>query len=167
MVDTAGTLILGLGNLVHADDGLGVHVIERLMQDPRVPPDVRLFDGGTQGLALLPHVSGYRRMIVVDAVDAGMEPGMILRYEGSMLQGLPGKPSVHQLGFADMMIALEMMGERPQEAVLIGVQPLSTDWSPDLTPTVARTVDKVIELVFEQLGKWAEEPADERATLGV
>ena len=96
-------LVLGLGNLVHTDDGVGVHAIQRLQRDERVPHGVVLMDGGTQGLSLLPHISGHSRIIVIDAVDVGSAPGTVLRLEGKTLDGLPGKPSVHQLGFADLM----------------------------------------------------------------
>ena len=113
------TLVLGLGNLVHSDDGAGVHAIHRLQKDDRVPADVVLIDGGTQGLSLLPHISGFRRMLVIDAVDAGEPPGTLLRLEGPAVENLPGKPSVHQLGFADLMVAMKLLGEVPEEIVVL------------------------------------------------
>ncbi len=122
------TVVLGLGNLVHADDGVGVHVILGLQRDARVPAGVVLLDGGTQGLALLPHISGIGRLLVIDAMDTGEPPGTLLRFEGKALRGLPGKASVHQLGFADLMVALELLGESPGEVVVLGVQPESTEW---------------------------------------
>ena len=85
------TLVLGLGNLVHEDDGFGVHAISRLQQDPRFPHDVKLLDGGTQGLGLLHHLSGLQRLLVIDAIDAGEPGGTLLRFEGKALKGLPGK----------------------------------------------------------------------------
>src|SRR5579863_5413376 len=100
------TLVLGLGNLVHSDDGLGVHAIQALQQDARVPPDVVLMDGGTQGLSLLPHISAFERLLVIDALDVGEAPGTLVRMEGAALRNLPGKASVHQLGFADLLVAL-------------------------------------------------------------
>ena len=121
------TLVLGLGNLVHADDGFDVHAIARLQQDPRVPHDVTLLDGGTQGLGLLHHLSGLRRLLVIDAIDAGQPCGTLLRFEGKALHGLPGKASVHQLGFADLMVALQLLGDSPGEIVVLGVQPELTD----------------------------------------
>ena len=65
------TTVLGLGNLVHSDDGVGVHAIHGLQLDSRVPPGVVLLDGGTQGLALLPHIAGVDRLLVIDAIDSG------------------------------------------------------------------------------------------------
>jgi hydrogenase maturation protease len=152
------TAVVGLGNLVHADDGVGVHAIQRLIGDPRVPSDVRLMDGGTQGLALLPHISGYDRLLVIDAVDVGAEPGTLIRLEGKACESLPGKPSVHQLGFADMMIALRLLGDEPPEVVVFGVQPLSTDWSNELTEPVEKALDQLPDLVIAELGRWAAAP---------
>ena len=107
------TLVLGLGNLVHSDDGVGVHAIHRLQRDSRVPSAVVLLDGGTQGLSLLPHISGFERLLVIDAVDVGQPAGTLIRLEGNALEKLPGKPSVHQLGFEDLMIALQLLGDSP------------------------------------------------------
>jgi len=148
------TLVLGLGNLVHADDGVGVHAIAALQQDARVPPGVVLLDGGTQGLGLLHHMSGVRRLLVIDAIDTGEPPGTVMRFEGKSLQGLPGKASVHQLGFADLMVALQLLGDSPGEVVVFGVQPQSTEWSAELTETVANALPLLIDNVIGQLECW-------------
>jgi len=153
-----GTLVIGLGNLVHSDDGVGVHAVHRLQTDPRVPPEVSLIDGGTQGLSLIPHISGFARLLVIDAVDVGEQPGTVIRMDGKALDGLRGKPTVHQLGFADLMIALKLLGDAPEEVILIGVQPLSTEWSASLTPAVEASLDTVTDLVVAQLEAWSESP---------
>lgn len=151
------TLVLGLGNLVHADDGAGVHAIQNLTLDPRVPPGVTLLDGGTQGLGLIHHISGVHRLLVIDAIDAGEPPGTVLRFEGRALQGLPGKASVHALGFADLMIALQLLGETPPELVVFGVQPESTEWQAELTQPVAQALPCLIDNVIAQLERWNED----------
>jgi hydrogenase maturation protease len=148
-------LVLGLGNLVHSDDGLGVHAIQSLIMDPRVPSDVVLMDGGTQGLSLLPHISAYQRLLVIDALDVGEAPGTLVRVEGKALQNLPGKASVHQLGFADLLVAMELLGESPQEIVLFGAQPLSTEWTTQLTPPVQEALGSLLDAVVEQLKAWS------------
>lgn len=150
-----GTLVLGLGNLVHSDDGVGVHLIDRLLNDPRVPSGVELLDGGTHGLTLLSRIAGLRRLLVVDAIDVGEQPGTVIRFEGAALKGLPGKPSVHQLGFADLMAALQLTGGTPEEVVVLGVQPLSTEWSADLTPPVFQSLEPLATAVIGQLEWWA------------
>ena len=151
-----GTVVLGLGNLVHSDDGVGVHAIDALLLDERVPAGVTLIDGGTQGLSLLSHLDGVRRLIVVDAVDTGETPGTVMLFEGKALRGIPGKASVHQLGFSDLMIAAELTGATPPEMVVIGVQPESTAWSAELTPQVKAALPGLVGCVVQQLKTWQE-----------
>jgi hydrogenase maturation protease len=150
-----GALVLGLGNLLLCDDGVGVHAIQSLQSDPRVPPDAVLMDGGTQGLSLLPHISGFRRLLVIDAVDVGEEPGALIRLEGAAVDNLPGKPSVHQLGFADLVVAMKLLGEPPEEIVVLGVQPQSSQWSTELSPTVQDRLVQLVDAAVVQLKLWA------------
>src|SRR5581483_5923943 len=145
------TLVLGLGNLVHSDDGLGIHAIQTLQLHPELPPGVVLMDGGTQGLALLPHICAFQRLLVIDALDVGEAPGTLVRLEGDVLKNLPGKPSVHQLGFADLMVALELLGETPEEIVLLGIQPQTTEWGTTVSEPVREALHVLPGLVVEQL----------------
>jgi hydrogenase maturation protease len=150
------TLVLGLGNLVHSDDGAGIHAVQRLQTDPRVPPDVVVMDGGTLGLGLLPHISGFERLLVIDAIDAGDAPGTLIRLEGRALADMPGRASVHQLGFSDLMVAMKLLGDLPGEVVVFGVQPMSTEWSAELTPAVEKAIGPLLDSVIEQLEAWQE-----------
>ena len=131
-----------------------MQAIHLLQQDARVRSDVTLLDGGTQGLSLIPHISGFSRLLVIDAVNAGEPPGTLLRYEGKALDGLPGKATVHQLGFADLMVAMKLLGEAPEEVVVLGIQPSSIDWGTELTPQVRRNLASLVDLVIEQLKSW-------------
>jgi hydrogenase maturation protease len=144
-------LVLGLGNLLHCDDGLGVHAIRRLREDPRVEPSVTLIDGGTLGLNLIAHIAGFPKLLVIDALDVGEPPGTVVRFEGAALDGLPGKASVHQLGFADLMMALKLLDAEPDEVVVLGAQPASTEWSVELSPQVERAMKGLLDLVVRQL----------------
>jgi hydrogenase maturation protease len=148
------TLVLGLGNLVHTDDGVGVHAVEALRGDVRIPAEVGLLDGGTQGLNLLHHLSGIGRLLVIDAIDAGQPAGTLLRFEGKSLRGLPGKASVHQLGFSDLMIALQLLDDAPDEVIVLGIQPNSTEWGAELSPSVASALPPLVDLVINQLNSW-------------
>jgi hydrogenase maturation protease len=150
--------VLGLGNLVHSDDGNGLHAIGALQRDPRVPPDDLLLDGGTQGLDLLHNISGVRRLLVIEAIDVGETCGTLLRFDGKALRGLPGKASVHQLGFADLMLALQLPGDSPGEVAVLGVQPQSTAWDSELTPSVANALAPLVDQVIAQLETWQENP---------
>jgi hydrogenase maturation protease len=108
--ELAKTVVLGLGNVLHADDGAGAQVIQRLREDARVPQEVSLVEGGTLGLELLPYVWDCANLIVIDAVDVGEVPGTVVRMSGEELNSLPGYSSVHQLGVSDLLVALRVLG---------------------------------------------------------
>jgi len=145
------TVVLGLGNVLHADDGAGAQVIKRLREDARVPEKVSLIEGGTLGLELLPYVWDCTHLIVVDAVDVGRAPGTVVRMSREELDSLPGNSSVHQLGVSDLLVALRMLARRQPEVVLLGVQPASTDWSTDLSPAVAAAIDLLVDAALQEL----------------
>jgi hydrogenase maturation protease len=115
-------------------------------------------DGGTQGLSLLPHISAYQRLLVIDAIDTGEPPGTLVRLEGDALRNLPGKPSVHQLGFADLLVALQLLGESPAEMVLLGAQPLSTAWDAQLSAALRDALPSLVDAVIAQLRIWSPHP---------
>lgn len=148
---SAKTVVLGLGNILHCDDGAGPQAIRRLRADPRVPTGVSLVEGGTLGLELLPYVWDCARLIVIDAVDVGQSPGTLVRMSGEDLNTLPGSSNVHQLGVSDLLVALRMLAERQPDVVLLGVQPGSTDWSCELSSCVAASIDSLVEATIREL----------------
>jgi len=154
------TVVLGLGNVLHADDGAGAQAIQRLREDGRVPADVALVEGGTLGLELLPYIWDCSRLIVIDAVDVGAAPGAVLRMNGEELNSLPGNSSVHQLGVSDLLVALRVLAEKQPEVTLLGVQPANTDWSTELSPAVAAAMDALVQTAIKELcGQPESEPA--------
>jgi hydrogenase maturation protease len=118
-------LVLGIGNLLWADEGFGVRCVEQLAAQWHVPADVTVMDGGTQGLYLLPYVQGAQRLIVFDAIDYGLPPGTMKRVEGDAVPRFMGakKMSLHQTGFQEVIAAADLTGQLPKELLLIGVQP--------------------------------------------
>ena len=147
----AKIVVLGLGNVLHADDGAGVQAIQRLRQDARVPEDVSLVEGGTLGLELLPYVWDCSRLIVIDAVDVGEAPGTVVRMTGEELNSLPGNASVHQLGVSDLLVALRVLAQREPEVVLLGAQPANTDWSTELSPAMVAAMNSLVEATIAEL----------------
>jgi hydrogenase maturation protease len=137
MPTPATCIVLGLGNTLHSDDGIGPQAIERLRSDSRLPEDVTLIEGGTLGLELLTYIWDCSYLLVLDAVDVGQPPGTLVRMSSEELQTLPGKGSVHQLGVADLLVALRILAQRAPEVVLLGVQPATTEWGTELSPAVA------------------------------
>src|SRR5271166_1556657 len=160
--ECAKTVVLGLGNILHGDDGAGARIIDRLRSDPRVPAHVSLVEGGTLGLELLPCVWDCARLIVIDAIDVDEPPGTLVRMSGEELNSLPGNSSVHQLGVSDLLVALRMLAERQPQVVLLGVQPGSTDWSCELSSLVAASIDSLVEATIRELQAQAEPKHDRR-----
>ena len=153
---SAKTVVLGLGNILHGDDGAGAQAISRLRADPRVPADASLLEGGTLGLELLLYVWDCAHLIVIDAIDVGEPPGTVVRMSGEELNSLPGNSSVHQLGVSDLLVALRILAEQQPQVVLLGVQPGNTDWSCKLSPPVAATIDSLVEAAIRELQAQAE-----------
>ena len=157
MVTSAKTVVLGLGNVLHADDGAGAQAIKRLREDGRVPAGVTLVEGGTLGLELLSYVWDCERLIVIDAVDVGRKPGTVIRMSGEELNSLPGSSSVHQLGVADLLVALRVLVQRRPEVVLIGVQPEDTDWGTELSRAVGKAMGTLVEATVDELQRTAQD----------
>jgi hydrogenase maturation protease len=149
------TLVLGLGNILMRDEGVGVRVVERLREDYEFAPETQVLDGGTLGLDLLPWVEDADRLLVIDAVDMGAEPGSLARLEGEEVPAFLGvKISPHQMGLADLLAAAHLRGHFPQELVLWGVQPMLIDVGLELSPQVAAQVETLMERVLAELGRW-------------
>ena len=144
-------VVLGLGNTLHSDDGVGPQAIERLRSDARVPEDVALIEGGTLGLELLPYIWDCSYLLVLDAVDIGQPPGTLVRMSSQELQTLPGKGSVHQLGVADLLVALRVLARQQPTVVLLGVQPATTEWGTELSPAVGAVMGSLIEATVAEL----------------
>lgn len=153
------TIVVGVGNTIHSDDGAGVHALERLQHDPRLPGDVTLIDGGTFGIELLGYLSECSRLLLLDAVETGQRAGTVVRMTGDELRGFPCGASVHQLGVADLLATLPLVSETPRETVLLGVQPASTDWGTELSAPVAAALGPLVDAAVEQLLQWAREAA--------
>jgi hydrogenase maturation protease len=148
-------LVLGIGNLVMSDDGVGVRVVQELQKRYLFPPHVEIMDGGTLGLDLLPKLEGIGRLLVVDAVETGGEPGTLVRLSGEELPiALQTKVSPHQMGLKDLLAVAELMGHSPREMVLVGIQPASIEMGDELSPKVAEQLEKMIANVLSELNKW-------------
>lgn len=155
------TLLLGIGNLLWADEGFGVRCIERLLEHYELPPGVLAMDGGTQGLYLLPHVQRARRLIVFDAIDYGLAPGTLHLIENEAVPRFMGakKMSLHQTGFQDVIAAAELTGQCPAEMLLIGVQPEQLeDYGGSLSDCVRRRIDVALHLAIRRLRRWRLPP---------
>jgi hydrogenase maturation protease len=153
------TLILGVGNLLLSDEGVGLRVVERLATIYDLPDGVQTLDGGTLGLDLLYYLEGVDNLLIVDAVEMGKGPGTLLRLEGEDVPAfLSIKMSPHQIGIPDMLFAAKLKEIYPRNVVLWGVQPEVLDTGLDLSATVAARVDVLVDKVVEQLIQWGDVP---------
>lgn len=156
---TGSILVLGIGNLLMADDGIGVRVVQGLADRYRFPAGVAVLDGGTLGLDLLQRLEGVERLLVVDAVETGDKPGTMVRLTGDDIPlALETKVSPHQMGLKDLLTVAALQGHVPREMVLWGVQPASIELDMALTPAVAETLPLLEEEVLRELAVWGVTP---------
>jgi len=146
--------ILGVGNLLLADDGVGVHVVEKLRAKYEFPDNVSVVDGGTLGLTLVDLISKTDQLIVVDAVKNGGEPGMLYRLEGASLPNrILAKNSLHQIDLLEILTLCQTLQSVPDTCV-IGVEPLDVETMKiELTPPVEAKVEPVVEMVLAELSR--------------
>ena len=145
-------LVLGLGNILMQDEGIGVRVIERLGKTYLFPEEVELLDGGTAGMALYEHVVEREHLIVIDAVKTGQPAGTVVQLQGDEVPAfLQNKVSPHQLALSDILATLKIAGEQVPQVTVIGVEPLSLEMGLELSDTVAGKLETLVINVVKHL----------------
>jgi hydrogenase maturation protease len=146
------TLVLGLGNTLRADDGLGSAVIDWLAQRP-LPPDVVVLDAGTPGLELVLTLADYPRALIVDAAELHRAPGQWARLNRQQVEPADAGAglSLHHAGLAEALALGEELGMLPAELIIIGIQPARLDWTPGLSPEAQAAVPQVGQAVLEAI----------------
>jgi len=154
-VNPARVLVLGLGNVLLQDEGLGVKALNRLVEQYHLPDNVRIMDGGTLGMHLFPHLDGCTHLLILDAVETNSPPGTSARIEGPDLeQALSRKLSMHQAGVPELLAIGRLVGNLPAQVVVCGLQPETVEWGLDLSPTIAGQMDRLVNLTIEELRRW-------------
>lgn len=150
----AKVVILGVGNLLMTDEGLGVHAVTALEQGYAFPESVRCVDGGTSTQELLGDLEDLDHLIVLDAVSSGSAPATMIRLEGTDVPAqFTTKLSPHQIGIADLLAMLTFTGHAPKRVLLLGVEPEILKLGMELSPKVAARVPELCAQVIEELGK--------------
>jgi hydrogenase maturation protease len=161
----SGILVLGIGNILWADEGFGVRAAEALHRSYRLGPGVEVMDGGTQGLYLVPQVAACRRLLVLDAVDYGLPPGTLRQVRDAEVPRYMGakKMSLHQTGFQEVLSAASLLGWAPEGLLLVGVQPAEIEaWGHGLSPVVAAALPGAVDAAVAQLTEWGGAPLASR-----
>ncbi|MBU7006203.1 HyaD/HybD family hydrogenase maturation endopeptidase [Phosphitispora fastidiosa] len=144
-------LVLGVGNSILSDEGLGVHLVKRL-QEEEFPDNVEMLEGGTQGLELLAYIDDVAKLIIIDCVKAGAEPGSIFRFEPDKVNVIPRefKISYHDLGIYDFLQQARLLESLPP-TIIFGVEPKEIDWGEELSTPVAAAMGKLKALVTDEI----------------
>jgi hydrogenase maturation protease len=149
-------LVLGIGNLLWADEGFGVRCVEALHQRYGLPDHVSVVDGGTQGLYLLDHVCSCRRLLVLDAIDFRLAPGTLRVFRDAEVPVWSDTMmSLHQATFQELLSVARLRDRFPEKITLIGVQPDElNDLGGSLSPSVRARVDEAVALAVAELAAW-------------
>ena len=153
--DSGRISVLGIGNILLSDEGVGVHAVNAIKKRYAFTPEIEILDGGTMGLDLLPVFQTQDKIIIIDAVDFKKEPGHVGAIEGNKIPTvLNTKLSVHHIGFSDLLYAAKLTRDIPPEVYLVGIQPKSLDVSLEMTDEIRTRLDDVIDLALQKLREW-------------
>ncbi len=152
--------LIGLGNVLLRDERIGVHVVTTIRGRYCFLPEIEIVDGGTLGLNLLPFFEEFERILIVDAVNFGREPGHIGILENDEIPAIIfPKISVHHIGLADLLSVAKLKGAMPSELCLVGMQPCEDDFcfGLEMSEIVNANIEKMIELTMRKLKEWGIE----------
>lgn len=154
-------LVLGIGNVLWADEGFGVRCVEALQQRYEFAPHVQLMDGGTLGLYLIQHVQQATRLLIFDAIDYGLAPGTLKLLENDDVPRFMGakKMSLHQTGFQEVLMLALLTERYPSEVLLVGCQPEEIeDYGGSLRPVVKDALEDALAHGLDTLRRWGAQP---------
>jgi hydrogenase maturation protease len=150
--------LIGLGNILLMDDGIGIHAVRALREGFEFPEGLILLEGGTLGLDLLPYLEGLEKILFVDAVHLKKEPGTIAIIEDDEIPSfLKPALSFHQVGLADLLFAAKFMGMKPSKITLIGIQPARIETGLTLSETLNKNFGELLKTILEKLREWGAE----------
>jgi len=145
-------VIIGVGNLLLKDEGVGVHVAQEL-QKKGLPTGVEVRDGGVAGIGLLDFFPDASKVLLIDAADMNLEPGALVRFTPEEVAGKVNGPrfSAHDIGLLEVLELVRALDPCPPEVVIFGIQPKEIFWGTELSPEVQASIPKVVEMVFGEI----------------
>lgn len=155
----ADTTVLGIGNVILKDEGFGVRVVEYLDAHYEFPENVQLVDGGTLGIELTQYVTGTKRLLVIDSINGGVEPGTVFRFEDDeVMAHFQDKLSAHEVGIQDVLALLSVTGKKIPHVVVIGAQPYDLGAGVELSAGMKRLLPQMAENALKELKAWGIGP---------
>lgn len=146
-------LVLGMGNILLEDEGLGIHALNQLRRDFKLSTDIELLDGGTSGMALIDQISGRDHLLVLDAVQTGDPPGTLVKMAGDEVPAyFSQKATLHQLGLSDVLAHLKLTGEQPGRVTVLGLVPESLEMSLELSDRIQSRLNSLVAAAAIELG---------------
>jgi hydrogenase maturation protease len=144
------TVVIGVGNLLMKDEGIGIHVIKAL-QEIDLPPEIELIDGGTSP-DIIDYAGAGDKMIIIDAAKAGGEPGSIYRYRPEDLAtGKTVLTSAHELGVAENLKLAALAGHEPRETIIIGIEPKEIGWGTEPSVELEKRIPAILKVVLKEI----------------
>lgn len=151
---TSSILVLGLGNPLLRDEGVGPRALQALAARAKFSSEIELLDGSTAGLGLVPRASAAEKLLVLDAVRGGGRPGSVLKLDGrSLARNVSSTTSPHQIGLADILSASRLLGG-PEEVVVLGIEPETTELGLGLSEPVEGALATLVDEALVQLREW-------------
>lgn len=148
-------VVLGVGNPLMGDDGLGIAVVAHVQSAWGEAPELLVVDGGTWGMNLLPIVEQARRLLIVDAIDRDAKPGTLVTLQRDEIPRYFGRTlSPHQLDLREVLALAELRGTLPQETVAVGIQPAAIELSLELSSEVAAALPALLDDIESRLRRW-------------
>nr|WP_320145427.1 HyaD/HybD family hydrogenase maturation endopeptidase [uncultured Anaeromusa sp.] len=159
-MNVAEITVLGVGNILLGDEGVGVRAVEQLQKEGDYSAAVQLLDGGTLGMELLRFLKGTKRLLLLDAVQGDQKPGTLYCLRDSEVEAhLSGALSVHDLGLKDVLAVLKLLEAPVEEVVLLGVQPQTLAVGMELSEPVSEALTALIQAACTQVRQWQAEVA--------
>ncbi|TYZ26873.1 HyaD/HybD family hydrogenase maturation endopeptidase [Selenomonas caprae] len=155
----ADVTILGVGNVILRDEGFGVRVAEYLDAHYEFPENVQIVDGGTLGIELTQYVTGTNKLLVIDSINGGAEPGTLFRFHNDdVMDHFQEKISAHEVGIQDVLALLTVTGHKIPDVVVIGAQPYDLEAGVELSPGMQKLMPQVVEQALKELAAWGIKP---------
>lgn len=158
MVNESNIIVLGVGNILLTDEGLGVHVVQQLEREYRFSPAIAIIDGGTMGMELLSYMRGMTKLLLIDAIHGGEAVGTVYEFPHQEAEHyFTGNISVHEVGMQDILRIRALQEDPLEDATVIGIEPESLEIGLEPTETVKKALPEVITRVIKQLEAWGIE----------